>query len=168
MNKLKFILLIAGSFFISSFLFSFSVREVKNVKCMVQLINYEGEGAYIVVSILDKEGKYLETLRVLGDDEEWYPDLSSWWTYFSKNKYEIDGITGATIAGGERSVFALEIDEKFIGNGNKIRFETAVEDQKYHETDLEFELSEENLNSKLEGNGYIRYVRLFINKVSGQ
>lgn len=134
--------------------------EPKSVKCMVQLINYEGEGAYIVASVVDQAGIYQTTLRVLGDDEEWYPDLPGWWGHYAPQKYPIDGITGATISGGERSIFGIQIEEKWIGQGYKIRFETSVEDQDYHEADLEFDLTQENLNTKLEGTGYIRYVRL--------
>ena len=131
---------------------------------MVQLTNYTGEGAYIVVSALDKEGNYLTTLRVLGDDEEWYPDLTAWWDYYTKKqKPNVDGITGATIGGGERSIFVLEIDEQLIDANNQLRFETAVEDQKYIETDLQVPLTKASLSGKFEGSGYIRYVRMIPN-----
>ena len=39
-------------------------NETRNVKCMIQLINYGGEGAYIAVSLLDSSDTYLETLYV--------------------------------------------------------------------------------------------------------
>ena len=127
---------------------------------MVQLVNYEGEGAYVIVSVVNPEGKYLKTLKVLGDDPEWYHEITSWWSYYGKKRYSIDAITGATIAGGERSIFKLAIDEDWIGQGNTLRFETAVEEQQYHETDLELPLNPDILNTKAEGSGYIRYVRL--------
>lgn len=134
-------------------------------KCMVQLTNYTGEGAYIVVSVLDKNGKYLETLQVLGDDKEWYPDLPKWWNYFTAEKEQsIDAIVGATIAGGERSVFVLEIEDQFINNGNQLRFETAVENQKYSADDVKLPLNTVTLSGKYEGEGYIRYVRFIPNK----
>lgn len=134
-------------------------------KCMVQLINYDGEGAYIAVSILDSEGKYKKTLRILGDELEWYPDLSAWWKFYtSSKKPNIDAMTGATIAGGERSIFAVEIESEYLDKGYSVRFETAVEDQRYHEKDLEFPLTSENVNGKFEGSGYIRYVRMMPSK----
>lgn len=134
------------------------------VKCMVQLTNYSGEGAYIVVSVLDSDGNYLDTLYVLGDDDEWYPDLASWWKYFeSVGKPKVDAITGATIAGGERSIFVLEIEESMIDKGNLLRFETAVEDQKYYGNDLQIPLTSENLKGNFNGTGYIRYVRMIPN-----
>ncbi len=155
-------------FLIPALLFSFqkinNQKSVAKYKCMVQLTNYTGEGAYIVVSLLDGEGNYLQTLRVLGDDEEWYPDLTKWWRFHrDAQKPDIDGITSATIAGGERSVFVVEIDDALLDAGNQIRFETAVEDQKYHEQDLQFPLTAENVNGKFEGAGYIRYVRMIQN-----
>lgn len=132
-------------------------------KCMVQLKNYEGEGAYVVVSVVDKDDNYLKTLHILGDDEKWYADLPKWWSFFEKSEENIDAMTGATIAGGERSIFSFKIDEKFIGTGNKLRFETAVEHQDYYIKDLEVSLESKNLKNKFEGTGYIRYVRILPN-----
>lgn len=129
-------------------------------KCMIQMTNYDGEGAYIVVSLLNPNGEYEKTLNVIGDDEEWYNTVESWWAFYGKKRNNIDAITGATISGGERTINVLEIDSNKIDKGYKLRFETAVEDQEYFETDLEFELNSGNLKSKLEGTGFIRYVRM--------
>ena len=147
---------------------AFTVKNNSNeptptYKCMVQLKNYEGEGAYVVVTVVDKNDKYLKTLHVLGDDEKWLPDLPKWWAFFEKSKENIDAITGATIAGGERSIFTFEIDQKYMVAGNKLRFETAVEHQDYYEKDLEVSLDNKNLKNKFEGTGYIRYVRIIPN-----
>ena len=54
----------------------------------------------------------------------------------------------------------LEIENSKINTGYKLRFETAVEDQKYHTIDLEVPLTTEGIAAKTEGKGYIRYVRL--------
>jgi hypothetical protein len=146
---------------------SFSVKpyvDTVQAKCLVQLVNYEGEGAYIIVSVVDQNGKYLRTLRVLGDDPEWYHEITSWWNYYGKKRYDLDGITGATIAGGERSVFQLPIDSEYLKAGNTLRFETAVEEQNYHEIDAEIPLSPDISNAQTQGSGYIRYVRLIANK----
>ena len=32
--------------------------ETKKYKCLIQLTNYKGEGAYIVASLINPEGKY--------------------------------------------------------------------------------------------------------------
>ncbi|MBQ4914385.1 DUF2271 domain-containing protein [Maribacter sp. MMG018] len=132
-----------------------------NYKCMIQLTNYTGEGAYIVVSILDKNNDYIETLYVQGDDNEWYRDLEEWWKkYYGQKRPDIDAITGETVTGGQRKMTILHIPEDKIDSGYKIRFESAVEDQEYYKDDVEFDLTQENLNSKIEGKGFIRYIRM--------
>lgn len=141
-------------------LMAFTTPPADKYKCLVQLKNYEGEGAYVVVSLLDKNEEYVETLQVMGDDPEWYKDLPGWYDHFQQKEEKIDAITGATISGGQRAIKVLQIPTDKIGAGYKIRFETAVEDQDYHATDLQFELNEKNLKAKNEGSGYIRYVRM--------
>ncbi|RYF78608.1 MAG: DUF2271 domain-containing protein, partial [Cytophagaceae bacterium] len=44
-------------------------------KCMVQMTNYMGEKAYVVVSLINSKGAYEKTLYVLGSDKKWYPDV---------------------------------------------------------------------------------------------
>ena len=41
--------------------FAFSPKP-NAFKCMVQMINYSGEGAYVVISLINPEGKYEKTL----------------------------------------------------------------------------------------------------------
>ena len=123
------------------------------------MTNYKGEGAYVVVSIINPEGNYEETLYVQGNDSKWFFEITSWWSYYGKNKYKIDGISGSTVSAGERSISILSIDDSKIGKGYKLRFESAVEDENYFEKDIELELTKSNLLKKHSGNGFIRYVR---------
>ncbi|MEP0211709.1 MAG: DUF2271 domain-containing protein [Cellulophaga sp.] len=155
------IIAVLGLFVMAAFT---AAPKTSQYKCMIQLKNYEGEGAYVVVSLLDAEGKYVETLNVLGDDPEWYHDLTKWYNFFEKKKPSIDAITGATISGGERAIKVIKIDNDKINSGYKIRFETAVEDQKYVEDDVTFELTSTSVNSKVDGTGYIRYIRMLPQK----
>lgn len=131
---------------------------------MVQMTNYMGEAAYIVISLIDPKGNYEKTLFVHGDDAQWYNTIEEWWQKFhSKKRSDIDAITGATISGGGRNITVIDIDDSKINAGYKIRFETAVEDQKYHTSDVEFELTSETVKSKQDGKGFIRYVRMMPN-----
>ncbi len=127
---------------------------------MVQLVNYTGEGAYIITSLINPEGEYEKTLYVQGKDTEWYSDITEWWQFYGKHRPDIDAISGETIAGGERSIIVLQIPTEKIDQGYSIRFETSVEDQAYHIKDVQFELTSQNIKSKVEGNGFIRYVRM--------
>ena len=159
MGNLKYILvLLTGLGLFSSA--AFKAPENKTYKCLIQLKNYTGEGAYIILSIIDKENNYLSTVKVLGDDEEWYPDLKEWYNYYQKDNQKIDGITGATISGGERAIFAFELEQKYFTAENKLRFETAVEDQKYTLNDLEIPIDSIDVSDNYDGSEYIRYVKI--------
>ncbi|WP_369918924.1 DUF2271 domain-containing protein [Tenacibaculum singaporense] len=139
---------------------AFNINDSATYKCMIQMKNYTGEGAYIAISLLNPNGEYEKTLYVQGDDEEWYSDITEWWKFQGKVRTDIDAITGATISGGNRAITVLKIDNDKIDKGYKIRFESAVEDQEYYKDDVEFELTTESLKGKFEGNGFIRYIRL--------
>ncbi|RYY18281.1 MAG: DUF2271 domain-containing protein [Chitinophagaceae bacterium] len=130
---------------------------------MVQMSNYVGEGAYIVVSIIDPKGGYDKTLSVMGPDKEWYPDWKEWHKAYKKKPVNISAITGASVAGGDRSVVTLEIENAKINAGYTLRFETAVEDKQYHVKDIEVPLTTEGLTGKKDGTNYIRYVRFSAN-----
>ncbi|WP_304140435.1 DUF2271 domain-containing protein [Mesoflavibacter zeaxanthinifaciens] len=153
---------------ISTILLSFALLSFTNIntskyKCMIQLTNYTGEGAYVVVSLINPNGEYEKTLYVQGDDDEWYFDITEWWKFQGKVRADIDAITGATVAGGQRTISILDIEDSKLNKGYKLRFETAVEDQEYYTSDVEFELTTENVKAKHEGKGFIRYVRLMPN-----
>lgn len=129
-------------------------------KCLVQMTNYTGQGAYIVVSLIDPKGNYVKTLRVMGPDKKWYNTLVSWDKFRKKKPADVDAVTGPSVTGGDRSVTILEIENDKINAGYKLRFETAVEDQQYHEKEVEIPVTTEGLASKADSKGYIRYVRL--------
>lgn len=136
---------------------------VARYKCMVQMTNYVGEGAYLVMSLIDAKSSYEKTLYVMGSDKKWYPDLKEWHKAYKKKPTNISAVTGASVSGGDRSVVTIEIESSKINAGYKIRFETAVEDKPYYVKDLEVPLTTESLAGKNEGTGYIRYVRFTAN-----
>ena len=125
------------------------------------MIEYRGEGAYIAVSLMDENDKYLKTLHVLGEDKTWFFDMRLFWANLKSNGLigddayyaHVDGITGPTIGGGKNLVVPLLLNKSEIGKGNKILFETAVEDKGYFRGDLSFELTEKSLNDSFVRNG---------------
>ncbi|MCZ4222500.1 DUF2271 domain-containing protein [Pedobacter rhodius] len=133
--------------------------QAAKYKCMIQMTNYMGEGAYIVISLIDAKGQYEKTLYVLGSDKKWYNSLKEWHKFNAKKPANISAITGASLTGGDRGVSIIDIDKSKINTGYKLRFESAVEDQKYNVKDLEIPLTTEALAAKSEGTGFIRYVR---------
>ncbi|MGY5353769.1 DUF2271 domain-containing protein [Wenyingzhuangia sp. IMCC45467] len=164
MNLIK----ILGGFILLISVFAFSKPTVNNnnvvkVKCLLQTTNYSGEGAYIVVSLIDNKGNYVKTLYMQGQDEKWYDTLKEWWKNIGETATNIDEISGATITPGARSIINFNIPEDKLNKGYSLRFESAVEDKDYFEKDVEIDLNKENLKGKFNGNGYIRYVRLIFN-----
>jgi len=134
--------------------------QTSKYKCMLQMSNYVGEGAYIVVSLVNAKGEYEKTLYVMGDDKKWYKSLKEWHKFYSKKPSDISATTGASVTGGDRSITTFEIEDSKINKGYKLRFESSVEDQKYYTADLELPLTTAAMADKTEGKGYIRYVRL--------
>ncbi len=128
-------------------------------KCMIQMTNYMGEKAYLAVSLMNGKGAYEKTLYVLGSDKKWYPDVKAWYKALGKKTANISAISGASVAGGDRSVIVLEIDNSKLNKDYKLRFESAVEDKEDHAKDIEIPLTTEALSAKSEGTGFIRYVR---------
>lgn len=138
--------------------FQANAQAVK-YKCMLQMSSYMGEGAYVVVSLINPQGGYEKTLYVMGDDKQWYNTLKEWHKFASKKPAE-SARTGASVTAGDRSITTFELDTAKMNKGYKLRFETAVEDQKYHVNDIEIPVTTDGLVQKTEGKGYIRYVKL--------
>jgi hypothetical protein len=162
---MKFIKIILVTIFLSGTLTtSAQQNNTTKYKCIIQMTNYVGEGAYVVVSLMNPKGGYEKTLRVFGSDKKWYSDLIQWNKFQTKTKANLSAITGASVSGGNRSSTIIEIENSKINAGYSIRFETAVEIQEYIVKDIEFELTSENLGVKKEGkDGYIQYIRLIAN-----
>ena len=139
-----------------------SAQEAK-YKCMLQMTNYDGLEAYVIVSLIDAQGNYEKTLYVMGPDKQWYNGVKEWNKKLGKQKENLSAMTGASIAAGNRSITTFSLDESKMNKGYKLRFETAVEDDMYNLKDVEIPLTTEGILTKTEGKGYIRYVKL--NKV---
>ena len=155
-----------GTFLLGIVLFTTSafVKEpTVSYKCMIQMMNYTGEKAYVVVSLIDPDGKYVKTLYVQGDDKEWFPDLKNWWKFSEGINENVDAISGATIGNGQKNIISLAFDASHIDSGHSVRFESAVENQEYYNIDAEIVLNSDTIKEKVEGKGYIRYIRMVPN-----
>ncbi len=140
-----------------------SLAQSSKYKCMIQMNGYEGLEAYVTISLIDPKGAYEKTLYVLGPDKQWYNTLKEWHKFETKANSKLSAITGASVAGGDRAVKTIEIADSKIDAGYTLRFESAVEEQKYHVRDVEIPLTTEALTQRADGTGYIRFVKL--NKV---
>ncbi len=136
-----------------------SSAQTTQYRCMVQMNSYQGEKAYVIISLINPKGQYEKTLSVLGPDKQWFNTLKEWYKFQTRTKEKISAVTGASVGGGDRAVATLEIDKKKLNAGYTLRFESAVEEQKYYARDVEVPLTTAGLAAKSDGKGYIRYVR---------
>jgi len=137
-----------------------SFAQNSKYKCLLQMTNYKGLEAYVVVSLIDANGNYEKTLYMMGPDKQWYNGFKEWDKFYKKKKETLNGITGASIPAGDRSLTTFTIDESKLNKGYKLRFESAVEDKDYFITDVEIPLTTDGITQKTEGKGFIRYVKL--------
>lgn len=160
MGKFVKVILLLIAVFGNSFVSNAQNAGSKKYKCMVQMTNYAGEEAYIVVSLINPKGDYEKTIYMFAKNKKWYKDLEEWHDFSKKKPANISAITGASVAGGDRSIKVFDIENSKINKGYKLRFEVAVEDKEYHAKDLEVPLTTASLSGKTDGRGYIRYVRM--------
>jgi len=156
----------------SFILFFFPIDKEVEIKCLVEIMDYRGEGAYFVISVLDEEENYIKTVYVFGDDKSWFSEMKAFWIHLRKNNLFsdedfyplIDGISGPTISGGERRVFQIKIPQNLFNNGYRLRFETAVEDKAYHMNDINIALNTESLKQTHMGQGFIKKIQFIATK----
>ena len=152
--------------FTALFIIGLSVQasaQTSKYKCLLQMTNYKGLQAYVVVSLINPKGQYEKTLYIMGSDKKWYNGFKEWDKFNKTKKEALNGITGASVAAGDRSMTTFTIDDSKMNKGYKLRFETAVEDGKYFVNDVDIPLTTDGITQKTEGTGYIRFVKL--NKV---
>ncbi len=155
-NSLKFLLPS-----IVTILFSFNTfAQSSKYKCLIQMNSYEGEAAYVIISLINPQGAYDKTLYVLGPDKQWYNTLKDWYKFQKKTKAKLNALTGASVSGGDRAMQTIELEDAKLNKGYKLRFESAVEEQKYHVADVEIPLTTEALTERATGSGYVRFVKL--------
>jgi hypothetical protein len=135
------------------------VATAEEATFLVQLNDYEGEGAYFSLYLIDPSDRYVRTLWVSGDDAEWYEDMPRWWKYVGRAPQELDAITGASTAAGDRAVVRVELESEILDAGYSVRVETGVEDLENHPVDVQAPLETAQQGERIEGTGYVRYLR---------
>lgn len=129
-------------------------------KCNIQMSSYKGHAAYVVVSLVDAQGKYVRTLLVLGSDAKWYDKLKEWHKAQKSQKENLSAITSASVAGGARNTATFDLDEALLDKGYTIRFESNVENLKYQKVDAAVYFNANTVEKKTAGTGYIKFVKL--------
>ena len=120
----------------------------------VQLKNYGGDGAYVVV-YLAKAGQYEGTLWMAGTRQKYYRHLRDWVAVTGGSGSEIDGITGASVGSGRSLTVTVDVADALIDAGYEVRIDTAVENMRENPGEIVVPLTTDGAGLAIHGRGYV-------------
>lgn len=153
MKKLIFALGLAAALAVPA------LAQAREVTVTTELLNYDGDGAYLAIYVTDAAGKYQGTLWVAGEKSKYYKHLSGWARGSGLKPAEYDGLTGASVTAGRTLKLTLDLDDALIDSGYEIRVDTAVEDMRDHRAEISVPLTSEGSGKTTTGRGYVRSFR---------
>lgn len=121
----------------------------------INLKDYAGDGAYLVLYLTNAQGRYQQTLWVSGQKSKYYKHLSGWARGSRLNSIEYDGMTGATTASGSTLVVTLDVSDAYIDTDYQLRVDTAIEDLRDNRDDIVSPLSTDGAGKIRSGRGYV-------------
>src|SRR5690554_3509608 len=104
-----------------------AIAQAHEVTFTTVLKNYNGEGAYAALYLVDAKGVYQRTLWVAGKKSKYYKHLPDWARGSGLRKSEYDGLTGASVLSKGSLVVTAEIADELFDAGYEVRIDTAVE-----------------------------------------
>lgn len=128
----------------------------REVTIDAKLINYSGNSAYLAVYLTKPDGTYESTLWVSGTKQRYLGDLSGWVSAMRDSgatSLSLDGITGASVGGGQTLTVKANLADALIDAGYSIHVETAVEHGGQYADDAVAPLT--STAQKVDGTGYV-------------
>lgn len=120
------------------------------------LVKYSGNAAYLAVYLTKPDGSYDSTLWVSGTKTRYLGDLSGWVSAMRASgatSLSLDGITGASVGGGQTLTVKADLADALIDAGYTIHVETAVEHGGEYPDDATIPLSA--TGGTVDGSGYV-------------
>lgn len=146
-------LALAGA--LSSMLALSSFAQAREINFTTVINNYKGEGVYLALYLVDKDGRYQRTLWVAGKKTKYYKHLSEWARGSHLKKSEYDGLTGASVLSRQSLMVSSDIPDEMIDAGFEVRIDTAVEDLKDNRADVSIPLTTAGAGKSVPGHGYV-------------
>lgn len=131
------------------------LAEAREITFETTLKNYGGDGAYVVIYVVDAAGAYKGTLWMAGGKAKYYRHLSDWQAASGGARTEIDGITGASVGAGRTLKITADLADALIDGGFEIRVDTAVEDMRDNPSDVAAPLTTAGNGKPVAGRGYV-------------
>lgn len=138
-----------------------SIASARQITFETQLSNYGGDGAYVVMYVTDRAGRYQGTLWMAGDKAKYYKHLRDW-SRLSGGKAKLDGITGASIGAGRTLRATLDVADTLIDAGYEIHIDTAVEKMNENPSEVVVPLTTGGAAKPVRGRGYVKSFRYLL------
>lgn len=132
------------------------VALAKDVTVSIDMTNYSGHEAYLAVYVTNPDGSYNSTLWVAGRKTKYMGHLRQWVQGIAATgTINIDGITGASVGGGQNLTVNASIADALIDAGYEVHVDTAVENGGEYSSDAVVPLAQAASGTPVDGKGYI-------------
>lgn len=118
-----------------------TIGQAREINLSTTLKDYRGNEAYLAIYVTDAQGAYQRTLWVAGKKAKYYKHLRDWVQGGGSKPAEFDGLTGASVGGGETLEVAVELEDALIDAGYEIRIDSAVEDKRDNRGEIKVPLT---------------------------
>ena len=136
-----------------------AVAMARDVTIETSLVQYSGHAAYLAVYLTNPDGSYNSTLWVSGQKSKYYGDLRGWARAASSaGSLNLDGITGASVGGGQTLTVHANLADTLLDAGYQIHVDTAVENGGQYADDAVIALS--STPATATGTGYVNTIAL--------
>lgn len=135
-----------------------SMASARPVTLETQLSSYGGDGAYVVMYVTDRSGRYQGTLWMAGDKAKYYRHLRDWYR-MSGGGAALDGVTGASVGAGKTLRATLDVADALIDAGYEIHVDTAVEKMNENPSEIVIPLTTSGAGKPVKGRGYVKSFR---------
>lgn len=128
----------------------------REVTIDAQLVSYSGPAAYLSVYLTKPDGTYDSTLWVSGTKQRYLGELRGWVSAMrdaGATSLSLDGITGASVGGGQTLTIKADLADALIDAGYTIHVDTAVEHGGQNTDDAVAPLT--STAQQVNGTGYI-------------
>jgi hypothetical protein len=127
----------------------------KDIAVNVDTVKFGGHPAYLAVYVTNPDGSYNSTLWVSGTKGKYFRDLREWARGASAAGVKLDGITGASIGGGQTLTVNASIADALIDAGYAVHVDSAVEDGGQYSSDAVAPLTTAESGKPVDGVGYV-------------
>jgi len=135
-----------------------SLASARQVALETQLTNYGGDGAYVVIYLTDRTGRYHSTLWVAAPKAKYWRNLRDWYRATGGNA-KVDGISGASVGAGKALRVCVDVADALLDAGYEIHVDTAVEKMKDNPSEVVVPLTAAGAGKPTAGRGYVKSFR---------